>query len=319
MYMIFSGIAIGFLLDLLLGDPPWLPHPVVATGKLISALEKRLIIKENKVRSGGVMVVLVCLISFIIPLAILVLAYNVSPWLCMGINAFMCYQIFATKSLARAANFVRKQMGESLEKGRDAVAMIVGRDTSALTHEGVIKATVETVAENTTDGVIAPMIYMAIGGAPLAFLYKAINTMDSMVGYKNEKYSEFGRIAAKTDDVANHLPSRITAMLMISAAFFTGNDAGAAAKIWRRDRRKHASPNSAQTEAVCAGALGIRLAGNAVYFGKIYEKPFIGDEKHKIGIADIGRANSLMYATAVIGAVLVLGAWAMKIFAIAGI
>ncbi len=310
MNIIVCGVAIGFLLDLLIGDPEWLPHPVVAIGRLISALERRLIKSKNKVVAGGVMVCLVCVISFLTPLLILLLAYLISPWLCLGINALMCFQIFATKCLAVSANRVKTELCVGVQKGRDAVAMIVGRDTSQLTSEGIIKATVETVAENTTDGVVAPMIFMAIGGAPLGFLYKAINTMDSMVGYKNDKYLDFGRIAAKTDDVANYIPSRIAALLMIPASLFAKLDVKGALQIWKRDRRKHASPNSAQTEAVCAGALGVALAGDAVYFGKLYKKQYIGDAKRDIEAADIGRANSLLYATAVIGMFVVLATWA---------
>ena len=176
--------------------------------------------------------------------------------------------------------------------------MIVGRDTKALTEEGVIKAAVETVAENTSDGVIAPLFYMLIGGAPLAFLYKAVNTMDSMIGYKNDRYLYFGKAAAKMDDVFNFIPARISAVLMIAAAFLCGFDGKNAWKIYRRDRRNHASPNAAQTEAVCAGALGVQLAGNAFYFGKLYEKPTIGDPLRPICREDIPAACRLMYAAA---------------------
>ena len=186
----------------------------------------------------------------------------------------------------------------TLEDGRYAVSMIVGRDTKALSEEGVIKATVETVAENTSDGVIAPMFYMAVGGVPLMFLYKGINTMDSMVGYKNEKYLNFGRCAAKLDDAANYVPARVSGWLMVAASFLAGFDGKNAKKIYLRDRRNHASPNSAQTEAVMAGALGVQLAGNAYYFGKLYEKPTIGDSIRPIEREDIPRSNRLLYGTA---------------------
>ncbi len=178
--------------------------------------------------------------------------------------------------------------------------MLVGRDTAELTETQVAKAAIETVAENTSDGVIAPMFYLMIGGPVLGFVYKAINTMDSMLGYKNDKYINFGRCAAKVDDAANFLPARLSALGMIAAAALTGFDGKNAARVWRRDRRKHASPNSAQTESVCAGALHIQLAGNAFYFGKLYEKPFIGDPDRPVEAADISRSCRLMYGTSVI-------------------
>ncbi len=314
MYIVISGLVLGFLLDLLLGDPPNWPHPVVWIGKLISFLEKRLIVRKNKILAGALLVFLVCAVSFLLPLFLLVLCYWISPWLCFLVNALMCYQIFATKCLAQAASFVQSEMEISLEKGRLAVGRIVGRDSSKLSREGVLKATVETVAENTTDGVIAPMLYMALGGAPLAFLYKAINTMDSMLGYKNETYLEFGRVAAKTDDVANYIPARITAWLMIVATFLLGQNTRAAFTIWKRDRRKHQSPNSAQTEAVCAGALGLQLAGDAVYFGKCLKKPFIGDKCREIELSDITKANGLMFTTAALGLLAVGLPWVFLLF-----
>ena len=180
--------------------------------------------------------------------------------------------------------------------------MIVGRDTEHLTEEGVAKAAIETVAENTSDGVIAPMLYTALGGPVLGFLYKAVNTMDSMVGYKNDKYMYFGRCAAKLDDVVNYIPARISALLMIAVSFLPGKayDGKGAWRIWRRDRRKHASPNSAQTEAVCAGSLGVQLAGDASYFGKIVKKPTIGDAHRPVEYEDIKRANGLLYRTAIL-------------------
>lgn len=191
---------------------------------------------------------------------------------------------------------------QTLEEARKAVSMIVGRDTQSLTETGVTKAAVETVAESTSDGIIAPMFYMAIGGVPLMFLYKAINTMDSMLGYKNEKYLYFGRCAAKLDDAANFIPARISGCLMVAAAFLCGLDGKNAWKMFRRDRRNHASPNSAHTESAMAGALNVQLAGDAWYFGKLYKKPFIGDDIRPIECEDICRADRLMYGTAILGA-----------------
>ena len=195
----------------------------------------------------------------------------------------------------------------TIEEARYAVSMIVGRDTSELTEEGVTKAAVETVAENSSDGVIAPMLYMALGGAPLMFLYKGINTMDSMLGYKNDRYLYFGRCAAKLDDLANYIPARISGWLMVAAAFLTGMDGKNAAKIYKRDRRNHASPNSAQTEAAVAGALRVQLAGNAYYFGKLYEKPTIGDKLREVEPEDIRRANRLLYGASLLSVLLCLG------------
>lgn len=224
----------------------------------------------------------------------------------------MCYQMLATKSLKSESMKVYEPLVKhDIEKARYAVSMIVGRDTQSLTEEGVTKAAVETIAENTADGIIAPMFYMAIGGAPLMFLYKGINTMDSMLGYKNDRYLNFGRYAAKLDDVVNFLPARISGWLMIAASYLCGLNGKKAYKIYVRDRFNHASPNSAQTEAVMAGALGVLLAGNAYYFGKLYEKPFIGDADRDIVPEDIKRANMLLYATAALGVVAFCGVHAL--------
>ena len=217
----------------------------------------------------------------------------------------MTYQILAVKCLKVESMKVYHCLKEQgLEEAREAVSMIVGRDTAQLDAEGVTKAAVETVAENTSDGIIAPMLYTAIGGPVLGFFYKAVNTMDSMIGYKNEKYLYFGRFAARLDDICNYVPARISGVLMIAAAFMTGFDGKSAARIYRRDRKKHASPNSAQTESVCAGALHIQLAGDASYFGKIYHKPTIGDEIRHTEAEDIRNANRLMYGTSMIGVIL---------------
>ena len=217
-------------------------------------------------------------------------------------------QALAATGLAQESTNVYRQLEkDNLPAARKAVSRIVGRDTEKLTREGVTKAAVETVAANASDGVIAPLFYMMLGGAPLALTYKAVNTMDSMVGYKNEKYLNFGRAAAKLDDAANYLPSRIAALLWIAAAALTGNDAKGAWRIWRRDRRNHASPNSAQTESACAGALGVQLAGPATYFGEYYDKPTIGDAARAIEPKDILRANRMMRVASVLGLIAATG------------
>lgn len=309
--MIYHTIALaaGFILDLIFGDPRWLYHPVCLIGNLISFLEKRIRkilpkTSSGELTGGLIEVLIVCILSLGIPAVILYTLYPRLPWLALLLESFWCYQLLATRSLKDESMRVydRLKYG-TLEEARKAVSMIVGRDTAALTEEGVTKAAVETVAENASDGVIAPMLYMAIGGAPLMFFYKGINTMDSMLGYKNDRYLYFGRCAAKLDDAANYLPSRISGGLMVLAAYFSGFDGWNAWKIFRRDSRNHASPNSAQTESVMAGALDVQLAGNAYYFGKLYEKPTIGDPIRPVEPEDIRRANRLMYAASVLGVI----------------
>ena len=299
MLMSLAACAAGLLLDLLFGDPVWLYHPVRLIGNWISWAERQLrkVCGSHLMAAGGVLWVMTALMAFLIPFALLALAGWLHPALRFLLETFWCFQILAARSLSSESRKVYEKLKESdLPGARRAVSMIVGRDTEKLTEEGVTKAAVETVAENTSDGVTAPLIYMMIGGAPLGFLYKAVNTMDSMLGYKNDRYLYFGRIPAKMDDIFNYIPARITGLLMTTAAFLTGLDGKNAWKIYRRDRRKHASPNAAQTESVCAGALGVQLAGDAVYFGKVYKKEFIGDALRRIEPEDILRTGRLMYA-----------------------
>ena len=300
--MIGYAVLGGFVLDAIFGDPAWLPHPVVYMGKAISALEKGLRARLPKTPEGelwGGRILAFCLPVGTFALASLVCigAAALHPLLGLAVQMFWCGQALAAKGLVQeSTNVYRELTKPDLPAARIAVSRIVGRDTQALTAEGVTKAAVETVAENASDGVIAPLLYMLLGGAPLALTYKAINTMDSMVGYKNERYLHFGRAAAKLDDIANYLPSRIAALLWVAAAALTGNDARNAWRIWRRDRRNHASPNSAQTESACAGALNVQLAGPAYYFGEYYPKPTIGDAVRPIEPEDIRRADRMMYA-----------------------
>lgn len=305
------ALVMGYILDLIFGDPYWMPHPVRFIGNLISILEKVIRrfmpkTKRGEYIGGIILTVMVVSISMVIPLVIILMAKSINTYLALTVETFMCYQILATKSLKVESMKVYDELAKNdLPSARKAVSMIVGRDTKDLTFSGVTKAAVETVAENTSDGIIAPMIFIAIGGAPMGFFYKAINTMDSMVGYKNEKYMNFGRFAAKLDDVVNYLPARISAYQMILSSFFLRYDYKNAFKIYKRDRYNHASPNSAQTESVCAGALDVQLAGNAYYFGKLYEKPTIGDDIREINYDDIKKANRLLYCTSFISIVII--------------
>ena len=310
-YHIFAFIA-GFVLDLLIGDPHFIPHPVRLIGSLISFFDKRLNcdagynISEKKLnlikyKRGMLLAFTVIFATFAISVIIIVAAYSINLYAGVIAEAVMTWQILATKCLRVESMRVYDALRtDGVGAGRRAVSMIVGRDTSVLDAAGVTRAAVETIAENTSDGVIAPMLYTAIGGPVLGFVYKAVNTMDSMLGYKNDKYMYFGRFAARLDDVVNFIPARISAYLMIAAAFIGGRhfDGKNAYRIFKRDRFNHASPNSAQTESVCAGALRVQLAGDAVYFGKLVKKKYIGDGLREIEYEDIKRANRLMYITA---------------------
>ncbi len=323
--MIWTAVLCGFLLDCLLGDPEKMPHPVIWMGKAISRLEKwlrrHLPQTPEGERTGG------RILAFTLPVGTLLISgglcwlfWWIHPLLGLALQILWCWQALAMRCLAKESrNVYRRLKTEGLEAGRNAVARIVGRDTAQLSEQGVIKATVETVAENFSDGVLAPLLYMLIGGAPLALAYKSINTMDSMVGYKNDKYLHFGRAAAKLDDVANYIPSRISALLWIVASPLAGGNLKNAWKIWRRDRRNHASPNSAQTESACAGSLGIQLAGPACYFGKRMEKPYIGDAVRETEPEDILRTNRIMIAASVVGVILGLAIHTAIVFSLFGL
>ena len=300
------ALLIGFGIDLLVGDPHSIPHPVVGIGKLISFLEKglrRLFPKTGggEIAAGGVLWVLVVVICTALPAGILFLCHRISPWLRLTVESIMCWQILATKSLKDESMkvYMALESGD-LEESRHAVSMIVGRDTARLDDAGVTRAAVETVAENTSDGVVAPMLFLALGGAPLGFFYKAVNTMDSMLGYVEPPYKNIGLIPAKMDDAANFLPSRLSALLMLAAGSLLGLDGKNGWRIFRRDRFNHASPNSAQTESVCAGLLGVRLAGDAWYHGVLHRKQYIGDGNREITHRDIPLTCRLMYLTALL-------------------
>lgn len=314
------ALGIGFVLDLIIGDPQWAWHPIRMIGAWISICEKgiRKIVPDTEkgLLAGGVLlVILVTGVSTALPIFLLWGAQMISPWLRLVLESILCYLLLATKSLKTESMKVYKELVKPDLKGaRYAVSMIVGRDTEGLNEEGVAKAAVETVAENTSDGIIAPMLFMAIGGAAGGFFYKSVNTMDSMVGYKNDRYLYFGRFAAKLDDVLNYIPARLSAWLMIAASALIRLDAKNAKKIYLRDRYNHASPNSAHTEAVMAGALRVQLAGDAWYFGKLHKKKYIGDPHRAVTAEDIKTANRLLYATTVLSIVIFLSVKALVLF-----
>ena len=297
-------ILLGFILDTIIGDPYKLPHPIRWIGSFISILEKlcRKIAKSNTMLMilGAILVFIVVFVSGGITLLVLKLA-SFNKYAYLIVSSVICYYMLAGKSLKTESMKVYKAFeNNDTEGARKAVSMIVGRDTQSLTKEGIIKAAVETVAENSSDGVVAPLIYMLIFGPVGGVVYKAVNTMDSMIGYVEEKYFYIGKFAAKLDDVLNYIPARISGILVIISAFILRYDYKNAFRNFKRDRKKHASPNSAQTESAMAGALGVQLAGDATYFGVVHKKPYIGDKKREIENEDIKRANDIMYTMTII-------------------
>lgn len=304
--LILAAVAAGFVLDIIFGDPLWIPHPVVQMGKAISVFEAALRKPFPKTAGGEflaglILALLLPLFSFALSFGALYLLYGVSPFLGLAAESFWCFQVLAIKSLKDAGLEVyRALLSGDIKNARKKLSFIVGRDTENLSEKEIIKAAVETVAENTTDGAVSPLIYMLIGGAPLGLMYKAINTMDSMIGYKNARYAHFGKAAARLDDLANFIPARLAGALMALSAPVFSLDGKAALRILLRDRKNHKSPNSAHTEAACAGALGIALSGDASYFGVLVEKPAIGDDKRPPEPKDIVSAVKLLYGTSVL-------------------
>ena len=300
------ALLIGFCIDLILGDPHGLPHPVVAIGRLIAVLEKvfRSIFPKTdrgEKLAGALLWIVVVLVSTMLPVVLLRGCMSISPWLRLAMESIMCWQILAVRSLrVEAMKVYRALSSEGIEKARHAVSMIVGRDTARLDREGVIKAAVETVAENTSDGVIAPMLFIALGGAPLGFFYKAVNTMDSMLGYTDPPYNNIGLVSAKADDAANFIPARLSAVLLLAAGAFLKLDCKNGWRIFCRDRYNHASPNSAQTESMTAGLLGLRLSGDAWYHGVLHKKQYIGDLIRTPEMEDIPGTCRLMTVSAII-------------------
>ena len=312
-------LCVAFILDLLLGDPLWMPHPVIFMGKLISRYENLLYRifkvqegreedKNKKLLLGTALFFLVILSSVICYGFILYISYRISGYLYLIISSFLCYQLLAARSLFNESMKVYEPLKQKdIVKAREMVGRIVGRDTKTLDYTGVTKACVETIAENTSDGVIAPMFFMALFGPIGGVIYKAVNTMDSMVGYKNDKYLYFGRFCAKADDVFNFIPARITGLFMVIVSVFLGLDAKNSFRIYMRDRRKHKSPNSAHGESAVAGALHIELLGDAIYFGKLEKKQTVGDPDREIEAEDIVRTNKIMLGTSFVGLLFCLG------------
>ncbi len=309
----FLPLLLGFIIDLLIGDPHGFPHPVILMGKLITFLEKlfRKIFPgtpSGEKCAGAVLWVIAAALSTGIPLLILHLCGMVSPWLRIAAESIMCWQILALRSLRDESMKVHTALTQGiLTEAQRSVSMIVGRDTDRLDEKGVIRAAVETVAENTSDGIIAPLLFMAFGGAPAGFLYKAVNTMDSMLGYVDPPYTDLGFFPAKADDIFNFIPARLAAVLMLIAGAFQKLNVKNGWKIFRRDRYKHASPNSAQTEAAVAGLLEVRLAGDAWYRGFLHKKQYIGDPIRDVETEDIPRVCRLMYLTSFL--MLLLSLW----------
>lgn len=296
------SLVIGYFLDLIIGDPQGHFHPIRLIGNLIIFVEKKLRKMCNSERderkAGAILWFIIILTSFIVPFVILYVAAKINIFFATIIESIMCYYILATKSLKDESMKVYYSLKKNdVEEAKKYLSYIVGRDVKNLNESSIAKAAVETVAENTSDGVIAPMLFIMVGGAPLGFMYKAINTLDSMVGYKNDKYINLGRFSAIADDVANYLPARISAFIMIAASFLLKMDYKNAYKIYKRDKYNHNSPNSAHTESVCAGALNIMLGGDNYYGGKLVHKKTIGDNNKEVEVEDINNANKLMYTT----------------------
>lgn len=306
-------LIVGFCLDAVLGDPENITHPVVCIGRLISAIEKlfRKVFPDTsagKRLAGLILWSVVVLISWGIPWAVLKAFGLISPWMRFAAECIMCWQILAARSLEKETMKVYHRLSDGdIPGARKAVSMVVGRDTEKLDGKGITRAAVETVAENTSDGIVAPMLFTAFGGAPLGFLYKAVNTMDSMLGYTEEPFKDIGFVPAKADDVFNYIPARITAMLLLAAGGILRMDVRNGWNIFKRDRSKHASPNAGQTESVCAGLMRIQLGGNAYYHGVLHEKATFGEALREIEIEDIPKACRLMWIASAVSLVMCIG------------
>lgn len=314
-----AALVLAYILDLAIGDPERLPHPTRWIGNLISALEKKLrkfAGTPGRERAAGALLALFTVsIVYGLTLLILYVTYEISPYLCFGVSVLFVWAGLSVKSLGAEAMGVLKALHSGgIEAGRKRLSRIVGRDTAELDRKEVLRATVETVSENTSDAVIAPLFYLALGGPALMMAYKAVNTLDSMVGYKNAKYKDFGWFSARLDDVANYMPARLAGALAVSASFILGYNWKASARIMFRDGGKHPSPNSGVIEAAFAGALGVRFGGSSSYGGVPSAKPLIGDAVNQFEDSSIKSSIRLMGTTAFIMLLLTLAARTAAIF-----
>lgn len=301
--IIFIKIWIAYVLDLIFGDPQNVVHPVQVIGKIISAGEKVLLRKKYKFLAGAVLNIFTVSITYT-SMYLISKSVKISVFF-MSIEIYLMYTIFSINSLAREGNRVYRILKEGdIEKARKDLSYLVSRDTEMMDEKMIIRSTMETISENTVDGIVAPMFYMFLGGMPLAMAYKAINTLDSMVGYKNEKYMDFGKFSAKVDDVANFIPARITGILIVLASMILGYDYKNSLKIFIRDRKNHSSPNSGHAEAGVAGALGVQFGGRVSYFGKEVDKPVIGDKTKDFELEDIRKNIRIMYVTSFLSLVM---------------
>ena len=299
----FIKIWIAYVLDLIFGDPQNVVHPVQVIGKIISAGEKVLLRKKYKFLAGAVLNIFTVSITYTL-MYLISKSVKISVFF-MIIEIYLMYTIFSINSLAREGNRVYRILKEGdIEKARKDLSYLVSRDTEMMDEKMIIRSTMETISENTVDGIVAPMFYMFLGGMPLAMAYKAINTLDSMVGYKNEKYMDFGKFSAKIDDAANFIPARITGILIVLASMILGYDYKNSLKIFIRDRKNHSSPNSAHSEASVAGALGVQFGGKVSYFGKEINKPTIGDKIKDFELEDIRKNIRIMYVTSFLSLVI---------------
>jgi adenosylcobinamide-phosphate synthase len=298
-------IVIAYILDLILGDPRWLPHPVVLMGKGISIFEKRLLrpdlTEKGKRVAGCVLAVTLVFGTWFVAGALITITGSYSPKLSLAISIFLAYTTLATRSLYTETVAVMTRLeNHDIVGAKRRLAGLVSRETQGLDDSGVCRALVETVAENTSDGIVAPLFYLGIGGAPLALAYKAINTLDSMIGYRTSRYIDFGWASARFDDVANFIPARITALLMIVVASILGKDWKTAFVTVRKEGRNHESPNAGFPEAAMAGALGIRLGGPSVYFGQICEKPFMGSAREPLSVKKVKESLCIMIGVSIL-------------------
>ena len=306
-----------YIIDILIGDPRWCPHPVVIMGKGISYLERviRTCFSRGHLKAGGVILwFVVVLITYFVTWGIVAVSLRLHFLLGTAAMVLLASLTLATRSLYQESRLVMDHLNAGhIEEARRSLSMIVGRDTANLDEAGILRAVIETVSENLSDGIVAPMFYLAVGGLPLAMTYKAVNTLDSMVGYKDAKYIDIGCFSAKTDDVLNWVPARITGFIIVIASFILRFNWRDSWRIMRRDGRNHPSPNSGIPEAAVAGALGIQLGGKISYFRKIACKPTIGDRLKETDKKDVKKAWAIMFTSSLLMAVIcIITLWIIK-------